>query len=414
MYSANEFCLLFLFLVGIMLAAGRADAQPMTETFRTIEARVGQADHVVVGTIDKVSSKKMFEPGAIDNLGNSLPQFAYTVSLKIGEVLKGDLRGIVHDLATIECEVADKRYEEWLQAETTMLWFLGPTQKFGALRSWEILPLGQQVPAEDLSPNSTRDRRPQYSRDFILLKNNDAVLDCARAYARTSQKVQPIHPIIIPTVIMTPIRSGDSVIFVVPVEPTLEDRARQLITSPQNLAPPGKTLLRGERNLMHLSGVGALRYFRSDSNEVLLKKVLTSGDSHVHVPKAVYEVLLHWDVDVPLTESAQKIGWLNLRESNVSDRGLEQLAQLKNLNTLYLQNTQITGAGLKHLTRLEHLSSLNLQKTSVTDVGLRELARFRNLDWLYLQDTQVTDSGVAKLRTALPKCRIEVNASHEK
>ncbi len=49
---------------------------------------------------------------------------------------------------------------------------------------------------------------------------------------------------------------------------------------------------------------------------------------------------------------------------------------------------------------------LYLSDTKVTDVGLKELVNLKNLSSLSLSLTQVTDAGVAELKKALPKCDI--------
>jgi hypothetical protein len=283
MHPAKQIRELILILGAVALAAVSANAQPLQIAFRTIESRVAQADHVAVGTIDSVSRKLSVEPGGKDKTGVIHPdgQFEYTVTLKIGEVLKGDLKEIVDDLSTIDTKYVDKRYEEWSQSQTTMLWFLGPTPKVGARRQWEILPLGKQVPAERLFDSiSMRGGRWRYSKDFTLLKNDDDVLACARAYGKTSQKVQLTHSIKVPPV-FSPESTGGGDYLIVPVEPTLEERARRLIASPQDFAPKGRILNPWDRDLLRLGGVNSLRYFKSEANAALLQKVFESdGVSH--------------------------------------------------------------------------------------------------------------------------------------
>jgi len=61
------------------------------------------------------------------------------------------------------------------------------------------------------------------------------------------------------------------------------------------------------------------------------------------------------------------------------------------------------------LAKLEKLSWLYLYESPITDTGLKELAKMKNLTWLKLSDTQITDTGVAELQKALPKCDISSN-----
>jgi hypothetical protein len=97
---------------------------------------------------------------------------------------------------------------------------------------------------------------------------------------------------------------------------------------------------------------------------------------------------------------------LYLFYTNVTDAGLKELAGLNHLQALDLYSTRVTDAGLKHLTGLKNLQALNLGFTRVTDAGLRELAGLKRLRWLVLGRTRVTAAGIAALQKDLPKCKI--------
>ncbi|HUT13695.1 MAG TPA: leucine-rich repeat domain-containing protein [Thermoguttaceae bacterium] len=60
--------------------------------------------------------------------------------------------------------------------------------------------------------------------------------------------------------------------------------------------------------------------------------------------------------------------------------------------------------GLKGLTRIEEL---DLRFTQITDAGLDQLKGLANLRSLNLSRTQVTEEGVRRLQQALPNCEIE-------
>lgn len=476
MHLARQVGKSLLIFVGVVLPTGSGNAQPLSITLWTIEARMAQADHVVVGVVEKVSRKVIVAPGGPDKIGVIYPdgQFEYTVTLKIGEVLKGDLPGTVDDLAAIHSGGADNRYEEWSKAQTPILWFLGPTPKAGARRQWGILPLGKRVAAED---RFGKRETPLYSKDFTVLKNDEEVLARARAYGKMSRQVQPTHAIEIPHAFV-PLSSGGRDLLIVPVEPTLEQRAQRLIASPEDFVPKGKKLDSPSRDLLRLGGVNSLRHFKSDANVGVLLKIKNSNAQPLSIRTKAYEVLSHWDVDVPLPKWAQEITSLHLAGTGVTDKGLKQLAELNNLATLDLQDTKVTDAGLKQLASLKKLTSLGLSEAQlsdanlrvlreigllhclsqasagrgprpksaeevvslalcrgpVTDSGLRELEGLKNLAWLdlrathvtdaglkelaalkklvilLLQDTRVTNAGVAELRKPLPKCEIRWKA----
>jgi hypothetical protein len=65
---------------------------------------------------------------------------------------------------------------------------------------------------------------------------------------------------------------------------------------------------------------------------------------------------------------------------------------------------------LAHLALFPGLKFLNLQDTQVTDRGLERLTNFDRLDYLRVARTKVTREGVIRLRTALPRCEIDTQA----
>jgi hypothetical protein len=58
------------------------------------------------------------------------------------------------------------------------------------------------------------------------------------------------------------------------------------------------------------------------------------------------------------------------------------------------------------LAKLQKLEWLYLYGTKITDVGLKDVAKLQQLAELHLRDTKVTEAGVAELQKALPKCAI--------
>ena len=98
---------------------------------------------------------------------------------------------------------------------------------------------------------------------------------------------------------------------------------------------------------------------------------------------------------------------LALDHTSISDAGLEHLRGLTGLEQLYLGNTQVSDTGLEHLKGLTSLTTLLIWKTQVTDAGLEHLMEMTSLQLVALRETSVTDSGVENLQAALPDCRIE-------
>ena len=68
------------------------------------------------------------------------------------------------------------------------------------------------------------------------------------------------------------------------------------------------------------------------------------------------------------------------------------LTKLSRLQNLSLKNTDVSDAGLEHLIRIRFLNSLNLGGTKVTDDGLTQLTTgLTNLSRLILDDTKIGD-----------------------
>lgn len=89
---------------------------------------------------------------------------------------------------------------------------------------------------------------------------------------------------------------------------------------------------------------------------------------------------------------------INLDGAAVTDAGLEQLKDLKDLSILSLIGTKVGDAGLVHLKELTNLTNLRLDRTAVTDAGLERVAERKGLLYLRLNGTQVSDAGMAHLK----------------
>ena len=76
----------------------------------------------------------------------------------------------------------------------------------------------------------------------------------------------------------------------------------------------------------------------------------------------------------------------------MTDAGMKELKEFKNLQTLGLGGTQVTDAGMKELKDLKNLRVLGLNGTQVTDAGMKELKDLKNLQVLGLNPIQVTDA----------------------
>jgi uncharacterized membrane protein/YHS domain-containing protein len=92
-----------------------------------------------------------------------------------------------------------------------------------------------------------------------------------------------------------------------------------------------------------------------------------------------------------------RIRWLDLGGTAVTDAGLRHLQAAPHLERLRLDRTRVTDAGLTELQKLVGLESLNLYGTAVTETGVAAVLTLPRLQRLYLWRTQVGPEAAVRL-----------------
>jgi uncharacterized membrane protein len=82
-----------------------------------------------------------------------------------------------------------------------------------------------------------------------------------------------------------------------------------------------------------------------------------------------------------------RIAYLDLSSTQITDALLENLAGLVNLTVLKLNDTAITGESLEKLSRSPHLKLLYLNKTGVTLAQVQKLTSYQSLEKVFVFDT---------------------------
>lgn len=103
-----------------------------------------------------------------------------------------------------------------------------------------------------------------------------------------------------------------------------------------------------------------------------------------------------------LAKLKNNIAQLNLGETQVTDAGIENVADLPNLVRLDLHQTKIGDPAIDHLLELKNLEYLNLYGTQVSDAGIKKLSRLTKLKAVYLWQTKATEKGIRQLQKELP------------
>ena len=110
----------------------------------------------------------------------------------------------------------------------------------------------------------------------------------------------------------------------------------------------------------------------------------------VLLPPRTFEGRVLVDGDLGVLKDLGMVVELDLKNTGITDAGLEHLSGLTNLKRLHLEKTKITDAGLEHMKGLGELEYLNLYGTAVTDAGLEHLKGLGKLRNLYLWQTGVS------------------------
>ncbi len=165
----------------------------------------------------------------------------------------------------------------------------------------------------------------------------------------------------------------------------------------------------------------ALQHLPTFSNlrTLLLSETQATDSSMLHLEQLTnLEYLFMWDVakvsDRGTTHlrPLKNLKYIHLSTSQITDKSLEVFGELPKLEGLSLQFNSFSDEGLQHLDKLRHLQILWVcgpenGTNDITDQGLNNLAERHNLTSLGVQHTKVTDHGLARFSEKLPNCMIE-------
>ena len=103
---------------------------------------------------------------------------------------------------------------------------------------------------------------------------------------------------------------------------------------------------------------------------------------------------------------------IDLDSGRITDEGVRQLAKWKSLEIVKAWGANITDAGVEHFTGLDQLDTVLLRSTCVTDNGLRAIARHENLRVLDLQSTRISDAGLQYLAAMTNLENLDLRGAH--
>lgn len=116
----------------------------------------------------------------------------------------------------------------------------------------------------------------------------------------------------------------------------------------------------------------------------------------------------------------KKLTALKLEGNKIGDIGIQHLSGLNNLKVLHLQGTQITNLGLEPVSQLESLEMLDISGCkNITGAGLDTIAKLDKLVMLgAIECPNIKDADLARFRASKPSCRVhsdgKLNANADK
>lgn len=125
----------------------------------------------------------------------------------------------------------------------------------------------------------------------------------------------------------------------------------------------------------------------------------------------LWDALLVSDDGVDHLRFLKNLRYIHISDSQITDESLKLFGELSHLEGLSLQFNRFTDRGLEYLTSLQNLERLWVcgkddRPNSITDTGLSSLHHLKKLKELGVQNTAVTSQGVEALKRALANCSV--------
>lgn len=199
------------------------------------------------------------------------------------------------------------------------------------------------------------------------------------------------------TVVEVEIQCGDPVTGTAPPLPTgFLDHLEQLPELRTLLLDDAEISADDMRRISELSSLERLTLASASFRE--------DGWEHVKEPSRLTELDLSGsrisDGAMTYFGRLRDLNWLDLSFSNAADDGLQHLRGLTRLRFLNLEQCHlITDAGLAQLTEMKELETLNLNTTSVTEAGWKHFQAFPKLEELHIDCFQASEQDIAELES---------------
>ena len=134
--------------------------------------------------------------------------------------------------------------------------------------------------------------------------------------------------------------------------------------------------------------------------EVVLQSKHRFGEKELHFRRVGCPVFLQHIAKL------KELTKLDLSLGRLTDKDIQQLNSMENLEVLLLNHVPITNSGVEHLIPLQRIRELYLLGTKVDDGVIPLLNQFSNLVYVHLAKTGVTEEAIMGFKKKHPDCRV--------
>ncbi len=225
------------------------------------------------------------------------------------------------------------------------------------------LPMSETNPASptDEQPEVSQSERRRYFSRFVLLLALVAVVWFCPTVYRSWRQRRAVAAIIA--------RNGDVV-----YDYQISADGTKIPDAPE----PGPTSARALLGKDFLADVALVKFSADDENPPVL----------------------HW------FDAMRRVRAVDLTGAKIGDDDLEVFQRLLTLEELHLSETQVTDKGMAELALAASLEKINLNRTAVTDSGLMALRELPNLRIVWVHGSRVTPEGKQRFCAECPNVAV--------
>ena len=392
-------CFLFSILL-VLSTCSNGFAQPLVQSFTSVEALIASADFVALGSIESVKDKILVAAGTPNGTSNPNEKYGYQLTTKFDQIVKnvesdgelGEAKGQFKSFQIVAQDGRNADVSQLAENKTKGLWLIYPKAATEKFHAWMFLPFDDERGVDRFGYRTGNLKPPVFASDFSILSTHQQILQRIKQYGPISQRQHRssktrVVSVYVPRVVLGPIDTSGGTDYRVgfPIDSKLPSTARRLIESPAEFVSKKEAKDVGPLDMLRSAGIALLGSMKTESSIQHLKSCLDpsvipftpswgGAAGRVRHRIQAYQRLLDWRINPPRPAFASEVKKLSLPSTNINDDTLALVTEFENLERLTLWDTKITESGIQHLGKLKKLNQLELSDNQVTDKIVHTLA----------------------------------------